>query len=229
MKRDDLSPLAVNTVFISSTARDLRAFRQAVAWAGQQQWGVKESFPESDWSSATSPNEIVAECRRRVLSADAFILFLGPWAGWTPPGYTESITHLEFQWARSHFAELHKRIGEFAKKWTHMPELARLDPRILVLTAGSHDLRQDRSDGGQGALRIYDSIKQSLAKFTEPELEKNKTSLQKFHQEVSEAVAAREARLYSFNEMEDMQVKVLGQLQQWAVESARILQSGPRW
>jgi hypothetical protein len=29
--------------------------------------------------------------------------------------------------------------------------------------------------------------------------------------------------------MEDMQVKVLGQLQQWAVESARILQSGPRW
>jgi Domain of unknown function (DUF4062) len=225
LKREgDLSPLAVNTVFISSTTRDLRGFRQAVAWVEQERWGVRESFPESEWSSVTTPGEIVAECRRRVLSADAFILILGPWAGLTPPGHTESITHLEFRWARSHFAELYQRIGEFAKKWNVPGLMSFYRPRIFVLTAGPHDLRRDISDGGRASFLIYRNIKQLLAEHTETELEGIETSLKKFHQEVSEAVHAGEATLSPFDDMEDMEEEVLEKLRQWEEFAAKCVQ-----
>lgn len=224
LKREDLSPLVVNTVFVSSTRCDLDAFRQAVTWLQRTRFNVTESFPADEWSSVTTPEQIVAECRRRVFSADAFILILGPWAGWSPPAHTESITHLEFRWARVRFAELRQSMDRLAKL-RNLPELVRLCdvPRILVLTAGPDKRRRERSDGGQALLRIEDTVRPLFAEFTKVELEGVKSSLGQFHQEVHEAVDAHEALLYSFNEMEDMEmeVEVLKTFQLWNSISAR--------
>jgi hypothetical protein len=177
---------------------------------------VTESFPENEWSSVTTPNEIVAECRRRVITADAFVLIPGPWAGWIPPGYTESITHLEFRWARARFAELHRLAEESAKR-SNKPELAGLfaTPRILVLTAMADKRKRTGSDGGRALLRIEDEVRPLLAKFTNAEVEGIKISLKSFHQEVYEAVDAGEARLCDFNDMEDMELVLLETMERW--------------
>lgn len=216
VKREDLSPFMVNTVFISSTARDLRAFRQVVAHLQHLRFGVTESFPESEWSSVTTPNEIVAECHRRVMSADAFVLILGPWAGWIPPGYTESITHLEFRSARSRFAELRQSIDESAKRLNKpgLVELFRI-PRILVLTAMADKRRRTGSDGGPALLRIEHQVRPLFAKYTKAELEGIKRSLEAFHQEVYQAVEGGEALLFDFNDMEDVQVQMLETMERW--------------
>jgi hypothetical protein len=39
------------------------------------------------------------------MDADAFVLILGLWYGWIPSGYDNSITHLEFKWARERRAD----------------------------------------------------------------------------------------------------------------------------
>jgi len=222
LRREDLSPLLVSTVFVSSTRGDLDAFRKAVAWLQRTRFNVTESFPADEWSSVTTPEQIVAECRRRVFSADAFVLILGPWAGWSPPGHIESITHLELKWARVHFAEVRQSLDRIFKL-KNLPELVHLSdvPRILVLTAGADKRLRTGSDGGPALLRIEDTVKPLLAEFTKEELEGIKTSLGQFHQEVYEAVDAHEALLYSFNEMEDMEMRVLETFQRWNTISAK--------
>ena len=225
VEREDFAPFVVNTVFISSTARDLRAFRQTVAHLQRWRFGVTESFPESEWSSVTTPNEIVAECRRRVMTADAFVLILGPWAGWIPPGYTESITHLEFQWGRARFAELRRSAEESAERLND-PSLARLfdTPRLLVLTAMTDKRRRTGRNGGKALLRIEDEVEPLLTKFTKAEREGIKISLEALHHEVYEAVDAGEARLCDFNDMKDLQLVALKTMQQWQYLSALALQ-----
>jgi hypothetical protein len=215
MKRKDLSPLVVTTVFISSTARDLHAYRQAIAWIQENEFGVTESFPEQEWSSVTTPEEIIAECRKRVWSSDAVVLLLGPWAGWFPPGYTKSITHHEFQWARARFAELNQSINRLAKERA-LPELVHLYdvPRILVLKA---------LDPGQAFFIMDRELKPLFGKFTEKELKRIRTSLASFHREVQQAVDAHEARLYTFNQMEDMQRELIRTMKQWYSLSALCL------
>jgi len=222
LKREDLSPIVVNSVFISSTVRDLHAFRQFAVWIEQSRFGVKESFPEADWSSV-APEEIVAECRRRVLFADAFVLLLGPWAGWTPPGYTESITHLEFQWARSHFATLHQRIEKLAEKMNARHLLGLYSPRILVLARGRHYQRSDGTDDFEDLPSLQKEVDQTLAKLPKMEREKTGATLKRFHQEVFEAVGTHEATFSTFDFTARLGVEVLNTMQRWHEFSAECL------
>jgi len=92
---------SLNTVFVSSTRRDIDRLRKTVRLVLTEHFkDVVEAFPTERWDSSLKPAEIVAECRKRVMEADAFVLILGLWYGWIPRGYKHSITHLEFKWAR---------------------------------------------------------------------------------------------------------------------------------
>ena len=201
--RKELRPFLVDTVFISSTAQDLHAHREMMSWRLATVFGVTEAFPESEWESVTAPEEIVAECRRRVQSADAFVLILGPWSGWIPPGYSETITHLEFQWARTHFAKIRRSMEQLAKD-RGRPELMHLlrVPRILVLDLGVASALLPRN------LLI-------IKKLTREEEERIAPYLNKLRSEVQVAVDAREAVFETFDRMEDLLVRITRAMEHW--------------
>jgi Domain of unknown function (DUF4062) len=224
MKMPDFSPVQVNTVFISSTARDLRDFRQLITHLQKDRFGVVESFPESEWNSNSTTEDIVNECRRRVFSADAAILILGPWGGWIPPGYTESITHFEFRWARQRFARLYDAIEDAAKQ-DYLRRTLRGFPRILVLSlleeaalARGEPVRPTRA-----GLELEKQTKSLFKGLTNSELERMRISLQALHSEVREAIDAHEALYERPNNMEDMGVHIIKVTENWKIEGERLL------
>jgi hypothetical protein len=203
MKRSELSPFLVDTVFISSTAQDLRAFREMTSWKLKTVYGVREGFPEREWKPDAKPSEITDECHRRVNSSDAFVLILGPWHGWIPPGSRETITHLEFQWARTHFAKLKRSLELFAEE-RGRPELTHLFsfPRILVLDLGMASALLDRK------LPI-------IKKLTKKEAERIEPYLSRLRAEVQVAVDADEATLETFDHMEELVLRITSAMQLW--------------
>ena len=122
--------LMVRTVFLSSTVRDIGSLRSEVKLALSVHFKyIVEALPLEQWDFAADPEEIIALCRQRVFEADAFVLVLGLRYGWVPPGHEESITHMEFRWAR--------------EKWEGESE-----PRVLVLAPvpGGETWRELRKD-----------------------------------------------------------------------------------
>jgi hypothetical protein len=97
---------SLKTVFVSSTCRDIDSLRSTVRSVLDLHFKeIVEAFPQESWDESKAPDKIRAECRKRVTTADAFILILGLWYGWIPPGCNESITHLEFMWARDRWVD----------------------------------------------------------------------------------------------------------------------------
>src|SRR5579872_5072785 len=100
-------------VMLSSTMSDLKAERQvahdAVVEAGAQPWWAEE--PPSLF--AGQPRDF---CKQMAEQCDLFLLILGPNYGFTPEGQPgdagQSITQMEFQWAR---AESKRKIRIFVR------------------------------------------------------------------------------------------------------------------
>jgi hypothetical protein len=90
------SAAAVLQVFLSSTGRDYEAYRREVQDALLRK-AQAACFLSEDWISGYAAT--VAECRKRLVHSNGFVLLLGHWYGSVPPEGTQSITHLEFTWA----------------------------------------------------------------------------------------------------------------------------------
>ncbi|MBZ0315794.1 MAG: tetratricopeptide repeat protein [Anaerolineae bacterium] len=85
----------MHRVFISSTSKDLHTHREAVRDAvlklGMHPV-MMEHFPAMD-------ADAIEACRRKVLDCDEFVGIYAHRYGYTPTGYTQSITELEYEWA----------------------------------------------------------------------------------------------------------------------------------
>ncbi|MBL8390818.1 MAG: DUF4062 domain-containing protein [Candidatus Accumulibacter sp.] len=85
------------TIFLSSTIGDYEDYRREV-----QNVLLRKAecacFLSEDWIGGYDAT--VDKCRQRVCQSAGFILLLGHWYGSVPPGKEQSITHLEFDWAR---------------------------------------------------------------------------------------------------------------------------------
>jgi len=85
------------TIFLSSTIGDYEDYRREV-----QDILLRKAecacFLSEDWIGGYDAT--VDKCRQRVCQSAGFILLLGHWYGSVPPGKEQSITHLEFDWAR---------------------------------------------------------------------------------------------------------------------------------
>jgi hypothetical protein len=99
------TPAALN-LFLSSTVRDLKAYRREIRDACRQKAQTACFLSEEDWSGGY--DDTVAKCERRVREADAFLLVVAHFYGSLPPGSDRSITHIEFdgavkKWSRDKF------------------------------------------------------------------------------------------------------------------------------
>lgn len=83
----------VKKVFLSSTAKDLPEYREAVYRAVQELDDYKCVRMEDFGARALSPIE---HCRRAVGECDIFVGVLGPLHGSSPPGSEASFTQLEY-------------------------------------------------------------------------------------------------------------------------------------
>ena len=85
--------MSVKTVFLSSTARDLTAYREKVyrAIEGLNGWHCKrmEDFGARDWAAD-------AFCRARVTECDVLVGIVGHLHGSCPPGSEQSYTEREY-------------------------------------------------------------------------------------------------------------------------------------
>ena len=102
-------------IFLSSTIGDLEEYRQQVQDALLKRAQVT-CFRSEDWISNYGPT--LQKCRDELEKANGYIGIFGYWYGSIPPGYKQSITHLEFIWAR--------------EKWQNeqTPPIAVLMPRV---------------------------------------------------------------------------------------------------
>ncbi|HEY0170147.1 MAG TPA: DUF4062 domain-containing protein [Pyrinomonadaceae bacterium] len=89
----------ITKVFLSSTARDLSDYREAVYRAVQQMDGYKCVRMEDFLSRAASP---IDQCRRAVGECDLFVGIVGPLHGSSPPGSASSFTELEYHAAHDY-------------------------------------------------------------------------------------------------------------------------------
>lgn len=87
----------VKQIFLSATAQDCREYREAVRDVVQDNVPQGKVFLQENW--AAGGNFVDAVCRQRVRTCDAYMGLFGHRYGWQPPGYTRSITELEFRWA----------------------------------------------------------------------------------------------------------------------------------
>lgn len=83
----------IKKVFLSSTARDLPEYRDAVYEAVQELDDYKCVRMEDFGAHAASPIE---QCRRAVGECDLFVGVIGPLHGSSPPGSESSFTELEY-------------------------------------------------------------------------------------------------------------------------------------
>ncbi|HRD92905.1 MAG TPA: DUF4062 domain-containing protein [Accumulibacter sp.] len=87
----------ISQIFLSATAQDCRQYREAVRDFVQDNEIAAKIFLQENW--AEGGDFVVDVCERRVKTCDAYIGLFGYRYGWTPPGFTKSITELEFRWA----------------------------------------------------------------------------------------------------------------------------------
>lgn len=93
------------SVFVSSTCKDMEAYRRAVEDAVIHKAQVA-CFLSEEWTGGY--DDTVQKCKDRVLASFGFLLLLGHTYGWIPAG-EKSITQLEFEWAFG--------------RWKHLPIL----------------------------------------------------------------------------------------------------------
>ncbi|HCZ14406.1 MAG TPA: hypothetical protein DHV85_07365, partial [Candidatus Accumulibacter sp.] len=87
----------ISQIFLSATAQDCRQYREAVRDFVQDNEIAAKIFLQENW--AEGGDFVVDVCERRVKTCDAYLGLFGYRYGWTPPGFTKSITELEFRWA----------------------------------------------------------------------------------------------------------------------------------
>ena len=148
-------PAAALTIFLSSTIGDYEDYRRAV-----QDVLLRKAecacFLSEDWIGGYDAT--LEKCRQRVCQSAGFILLLGHWYGSIPPGREQSITHLEFEWAR--------------ERWQGDPF-----PKMAVLRPKPGTQVDDRLK--EEALRI-------LATREREERDRHAARLLKFHAEVDD-------------------------------------------
>jgi hypothetical protein len=88
------SPTSIK-VFLSSTIRDLKDLREDLA-ERLAKFQILCFRSEEDRGGHQT---VVDYCRGHLNGSDGYILLLGLWYGWIPPGYDRSITQLEYEWA----------------------------------------------------------------------------------------------------------------------------------
>lgn len=93
----------ISQIFLSATAQDCRQYREAVRDFVQDNETAAKIFLQENW--AEGGNFVVDVCERRVKTCDAYIGLFGHRYGWTPPGFTKSITELEFGWAAARWQQ----------------------------------------------------------------------------------------------------------------------------
>ncbi|NJD06936.1 MAG: DUF4062 domain-containing protein [Methylococcaceae bacterium] len=115
-------------LFLSSTVRDLEAYRRAVQEACRRKADTACQLSEDGWTGGYA--DTVSKCRQRVAEADGFILLAGYWYGSVPPGCDRSVTHLEFDSALGKWGQ-----QKFPPMAVMMPEEGSRAQRALQLTA----------------------------------------------------------------------------------------------
>lgn len=93
----------IGSLFLSATARDCETPRKDIKRA-------VEKIPvlitlQEDWTNPAAYVEDV--CRDKLTACDGYVGLFGHRYGWTPPGFQESITELEFRWAVHHWEARH--------------------------------------------------------------------------------------------------------------------------
>lgn len=93
----------IGSLFLSATARDCETPRKDIKRA-------VEKIPvlitlQEDWTNPAAYVEDV--CRDKLTACDGYVGLFGHRYGWTPPGFQESITELEFRWATHHWRACH--------------------------------------------------------------------------------------------------------------------------
>src|SRR5262245_7763040 len=87
----ELSP---QRVFVSSTVRDLQAYRRAIRAVAHRRAATQCLLSEEDWPAGY--DDTVKKCLREIDASHGFLLIIGHWYGSIPPGADRSITHIEF-------------------------------------------------------------------------------------------------------------------------------------
>lgn len=87
----------ISQIFLSATAQDCRQYREAVRDFVQDNEASAKVFLQENW--AEGGDFVVDVCAQRVKACEAYIGLFGHRYGWIPPGFTRSITELEFLWA----------------------------------------------------------------------------------------------------------------------------------
>jgi len=92
----------ISQIFLSATAQDCREYREAVRDFVQANEPAAKISLQEDW--AAGGEFVVDVCQGRVTACDAYMGLFGHRYGWIPPGFTRSITELEFRWAVERWA-----------------------------------------------------------------------------------------------------------------------------
>lgn len=87
----------ISQIFLSATAQDCKHYREAVRDFVQNNIQTAKIFLQENW--AEGGNFVVDVCKDRIETCHGYLGLFGYRYGWTPPGFTMSITELEFQWA----------------------------------------------------------------------------------------------------------------------------------
>ena len=93
----------ISQIFLSATAQDCREYREAVRDVVQAREPAAKISLQEDW--AAGGEFVVDVCERRVKNCDAYMGLFGHRYGWIPPGFTRSITELDFRWAVEHWSQ----------------------------------------------------------------------------------------------------------------------------
>jgi hypothetical protein len=109
------TPVAWN-VFLSSTVRDLKAYRLAIRTACRRHAQTTCLLSEEDWGGGYQ--DTVAKCLQQLAGSHGYLLVIGHWYGSIPPPGalpagidpdSRSITHLEFDAAISQWRQANPR------------------------------------------------------------------------------------------------------------------------
>lgn len=93
----------ISQIFLSATAQDCREYREAVRDFVQDNVPAAKIFLQENWAAGSE--FVVDVCEGRVKACDAYMGLFGHRYGWIPPGFTKSITELEFRWAVKHWPQ----------------------------------------------------------------------------------------------------------------------------
>jgi Domain of unknown function (DUF4062)/inactive STAND len=92
----------ISQIFLSATADDCKQYREAVRDFVHENLETAKIFLQEDWSKGGQ--FVVDVCEAKIRECDAYFGLFGHRYGWVPPGYTKSITELEFRWAAARWS-----------------------------------------------------------------------------------------------------------------------------